>query len=78
MSVTIKKGTEYKLKLPTFLCDYLLKENVPKPFDRLVQGFRFTAISGNSGSGKTSLLVSLLLDKHILKKTYNNVMVVCP
>ena len=76
--IVVKKGKEYKLKLPRFLCDYSLKDNVPAPFDRLVSGFRFVAICGNSGSGKTSLLVSMLLDKKILKKCYNHVIVVCP
>jgi AAA15 family ATPase/GTPase len=78
MSIVVKKGKEYRLKLPKFLCDYSLKDNVPPPFDRLVNGFRFVAITGNAGSGKTSLLVSLLLDRKILKKCYNNVVVVCP
>lgn len=78
MSIQVKKGKEYKLKLPQFLCDYEIKYNVPPPFNRLVRGFRFCAITGNSGSGKISLLVSLLTDKKILKKCYNNVIVVCP
>ena len=78
MTISIKKGKEYKLKLPTFLCDYTLKDNVPAPFDRLVCGHRFVAITGNSGSGKTSLLVSMLLDKKILKKCFNHVVIVCP
>lgn len=78
MSIVVKKGKEYRLKLPKFLCDYSLKDDVPAPFDRLVSGFRFCAICGNSGSGKTSLLVSMLTDKKILKKCYNHVIVVCP
>lgn len=78
MSISIKKNPEYKLKLPTFICDYILKEDVPKPFNFLVSGFKFIVITGSSGSGKTSLLVSMLLDKNILKKTYNNVIVVIP
>lgn len=78
MSITVKKHPEYKLKFPSFVCDFLLREDVPPPFDRMVQGYRFIAITGNSGSGKTSLLLSLLTDRRCLKKLFNNVVVVCP
>lgn len=43
-----------------------------------MQGFRFICVVGNSGSGKTSLLVSLLTDRNILKKCFNNVVVAIP
>ena len=78
MSIVVKKHPEYKLKRPELLVDFVLKENVPKPFDFLVDGFKLVLITGNSGSGKTSMLVSLLTDRHLLRKVWNNVVVVIP
>lgn len=78
VKITVKKNQNVKLKMPKFICDYLLKENVPKPFDNLVQGFKFITIVGNSGAGKTSLLFSLFKDKRILKKAYNNIILCMP
>ena len=78
MSITVKKNPRYDLKRPKFLVDYTLKEGLPVPFNLLVSGFKLILITGNSGSGKTSLLLSLLTDKTLLKKTFNNVIVVVP
>jgi GTPase SAR1 family protein len=78
MSVTVKKHPEYKLRRPKFLVDYILKEGVPPPFNFLVDGFKLVLITGNSGSGKTSFLISLLTDKQLLKKVWNNVVVCIP
>lgn len=78
MTITIKKHPEYDLRRPKFLCDHILKDDAPTPFDMLVNGYKFICIVGGSGMGKTSLLVSCLLDKRILKKTYENVIAVIP
>jgi thymidine kinase len=78
MSIVVKHNPKYDLKRPKFLCDYILKEGLPVPFDLLVNGFKLILITGNSGSGKTSLLLSMLCDKSLLKKTWNNVIVVMP
>ena len=66
------------MKLPVFLCDFMLKEGVVEPFSHLVNGFKLVVITGNSGSGKTSMLCGMLTDKKILKKTFNHVVVVMP
>lgn len=78
MSIVVKKNKRHDLKLPKFLVDYVLKEGVAEPFNHLVNGFKLILITGNSGSGKTSLLVGLLSDKKVLKKTFNNVIAVIP
>ena len=78
MSITVKKGKKHDLKLPTFLVDYVLKDGAPPPFNHLVNGFKLIVITGNAGSGKTSLLIGLLKDKSVLKKTFHNVIAVIP
>lgn len=77
MHLSVVHHKPYKLKMPQFVCDFVLKES-PKPFDRLTAGFRFIVLTGRPGSGKTSLLISCLLDSKILKKTFNNVICVMP
>lgn len=78
MPLSITKHEPYKLKLPKFVCDYVLKPDVPPPFDRLVSGFRLTVFCGRPASGKTSLMVSCLLDSKILKKAFNHIIVCMP
>ena len=78
MSIVVKEHPKHKLRFPSFVCDYLLREDVPKPFDRLVKGFRCIAVVGGSGSGKTSLVLSLIQDRKVLKKLFNNVIAVIP
>lgn len=78
MSITLKKNKRHNLKLPSFLCDYVLREGVVEPFNHLVSGFKQIVITGNSGSGKTSLLVGLLSDRKVMKKCFHNIILVCP
>lgn len=78
MSISIKKNPQYNLKIPKFKCDKKLKENVPPPYDRLVDGYKFLTVIGRPKSGKTSLLISLFSDDRLLKKTYDNVIICIP
>lgn len=78
MSIEIKKNKEYPLKIPRFLCDVVLKDGVPPPYHLLVNGYRFITILGRPGGGKTSLLFSLFRDKKLLKRTFNNIILVMP
>ena len=43
-----------------------------------LNSFCFNLIIGKPGSGKTSLIISLIQNKHILKKQFNNVLIVMP
>jgi len=64
MSIEIKKNKELKLDIPEFICDGSLDENLNK-YDMLknLNGFKFTAIIGKLGSGKTSLITAFLTGK---------------
>ena len=76
--ITIKKGVDPGLEPPGFVCDKVLKQDVPPPFDLLVDGYKFCVFIGRPGSGKTSFLYSLFKDRRCLKKTWNNVILCCP
>lgn len=77
--ITVKKHKPYELKPPKFICDKKLKEeNVPSPYHLLVQGYRFITILGRPGAGKTSMLISLFRDKKLLKRCFNNIILVIP
>ena len=78
VKIEIKKGEDPNLKRPVFLCDKVLKDGVPTPFDLLVDAFKFILWVGRPASGKTSMLFSLFKDKRCLKKTWNNIILVMP
>lgn len=70
---------EYKLVNPKFLVDFDLNENnVYYPFKHFTSGYRFISMVGKSGSGKTSMLISLISNKQVFKKIFNNVIVYMP
>ena len=75
--ITIKKGVDPGLEPPGFVCDKVLKQDVPPPFDLLVDGYKFCVFIGRPGSGKTSFLYSLFKDRRCLKKTWSNVTICC-
>ena len=82
MSIEIKKNKELKLDIPEFICDGSLDENLNK-YDMLknLNGFKFTAIIGKPGSGKTSLITAFLTgkkDKKVFRKVFNNIFLVMP
>ena len=76
--ITIKKGIDPELQRPRFLCDNILKKDVPPPFNLLVDSYKFILMVGRPKSGKTSLLYSLFKDKRMLKKCWNNIIVCMP
>lgn len=78
VTIEIKKGTDPGLKRPVFLCDNRLKDDVPSPYNLLVDSYKFILWVGRPGSGKTSHLFSLFKDKRCLKKTWNNIILVMP
>ena len=78
MRITLKKGQDPQLKIPTFLCDKPLKENVPSPYHLLTDAYKFILFLGRPGSGKTSHMISLFRDKRCLRKVWNHVILVMP
>lgn len=78
MSISIIRHPEVELKVPRFVCDAPLKSGVPKPYNLLVDAFKFILFCGRPQSGKTSHMMSLFKDKRCLKKVWNNIILVCP
>lgn len=74
----VKKGNDPVLERPRFLVDHTLKQDVPSPYNLLVDGCKFIVWIGRPASGKTSHLFSLFKDKRILKKCWCNVILVVP
>lgn len=66
------------LKPPRFVCDAILKDDVPPPYDLLVDSYKFILWVGRPKSGKTSHLFALFNDKRMLKRCWNNVIVCMP
>lgn len=74
----IKQHGKLNLKKPKFVCDYQLnKNNTAPPFSHLNK-HSFLGLVGRSGSGKTSMLYSLVTNKNILKKTFENIILFMP
>lgn len=78
----IKHNKSIKLDIPEFTCDKPLGPHLEK-YDMLNQlnGFYFNCICGRPGSGKTSLLISLLTGKKkqkVFRKVFDNIVVVMP
>jgi predicted PilT family ATPase len=78
VSITIKPGTDPQLKRPKFICDAVLKKDVPDPISYLVNGFKVILVAGRPGAGKTSFTFSLFKDKRCLRKVWNHVLLVMP
>ena len=83
MSIEIKKNKELILDIPEFTCDNNpLGEHLNK-YEILahLNSFRFTAIIGKPGSGKTSLLISFLTGKgkkKVFRKVFDHIHLVMP
>lgn len=77
----IKKNIEIDLKIPKFEVDDYINQELLH-FDALnhLNKTSFNVIIGRSGSGKTSLLLSMLTNKkpNIFRKQYENIYVVMP
>jgi DNA replication protein DnaC len=79
----LKQNKSIKLDIPEFTCDSSPLGNHLNKYDMLkhLNGYFFTGFIGKPGSGKTSLLVSMLTgkkDKKIFRKAFDNVIVVMP
>jgi hypothetical protein len=83
MSIEIKKNRKLDLDIPEFICDgNVLGKHLLK-YDMLqsLNGYKFTALVGKPGAGKTSTLVSWLngrKEKKVFRKVFNHVFVVMP
>ena len=80
--ISLKRNKSLNLSIPEFVCDNDLAPHLNK-YDMLqnLNGFYFTGIIGRPGSGKTSLLVSMLTGRKkdkVFQKVFNNVVVVMP
>lgn len=76
--ISIEKGKPVNVKIPEFDCDSVLKENVPTPYNLLVDSYKLVVILGRPQSGKTSHLIGLFRDKELLKKVWNNIILITP
>jgi hypothetical protein len=82
MKIKTIKHEKLDLKIPVFLCDHGFNSNLNDiPMLSHLNNYGFNIISGKSGSGKTSLLISLLTGKgqnRVYRKSFNNVLLVMP
>ena len=63
-----------RLKTPHFITAHEFK-NIEKPFPSVAS---YTVFNGKSRSGKSSLMTSLLTNKHMYCKAFHNVIIVIP
>lgn len=80
--IEIKKNKKLDLQPPVFNCDGDLCPHLKK-YDMLqhLNGFSFNGIIGKPGSGKTSLVISMLTSKkenRVFRKVFDNVILVMP
>lgn len=76
--IRIKEGTDPQLRIPQFVCDKVLKADVPSPYHLTVNGYKFILWVGRPGAGKTSHMMSLFKDKRCYRKLWNNIILCCP
>ena len=80
--ITLKKNKGLNLQIPEFTCDGDLAPHLNK-YDMLknFNGYYFSGFIGRPGSGKTSLLISMLTGRKkdkVFRKVFNNVILVMP
>jgi predicted ATPase len=74
MSVSIIENIEPKLKRPTFLVDGKLDNKLDDyEVTKLMNKSNFTLFLGPAGSGKTSMIVSLLNTPELFRKVYHTI-----
>lgn len=82
MSIDIIKQPSLDLKMPEFLCDYVLSNKLEEiPMLSHMNKFNTTCILGKAGSGKTSFMISLLTNKgknKIYRKLFDHIILVMP
>ena len=75
MSFTIEKRSGLEFTPPDFLCDKCIHTQVTP---RIPQTAHTMLIAGVPGSGKTSMMVSLLQEKQAYRKCFDHVFVAMP
>ena len=82
MSIELKVNKKMNLQIPEFTCDGSLAPHLDEyEMLKCLNGFRFTGLIGKPGSGKTSLMMSLLTgkkEKRVFRKVFNHVILVMP
>lgn len=78
VKITIKEGVDPLLKIPQFVCDKVLKADVPSPYHLTVNGYKFLLWVGRPAAGKTSHMMSLFKDKRCFRQCWNNIILVAP
>lgn len=76
-SFTVTRKADLSLDLPDFTCDKCIHKQIKPPLPGR-QGAFFLVYCGIPGSGKTSLMISLLTSKDAYKKAFDNVFVIMP
>jgi len=80
--IKIKKSDKIEITPPQFCCDYELTNNLQNyPQFSNLNKFNSTAILGKPGSGKTSMLISILSQKgenSIYHKVFNKIYIFMP
>lgn len=77
--IRVQKNETPNLKRPKFSVDNKLDEKLDAyPLTSLMNKSTFSVFLGKAGSGKTSLLTSLLHTKSLFYKTYNHIFVFMP
>ena len=72
---TIEKRSDLDFKAPEFVCDKVISTQIESPLPNTAHAMM---IVGAPGSGKTSMMVSLLQEKQAYKKAFDNVHVIMP
>ena len=80
--ISTQKNKHLELDIPEFVCDSGIADHLNN-YDMLkhLNGFYFTGFIGKPGSGKTSLVVSMLTGKkkkRIFRKCFHNLLLVMP
>lgn len=83
MSIEIKKNVALALDVPSFTCDDNPLGEHLNAYEMLshLNSYSMTAIIGKPGSGKTSLLISMLTGKgpkKVFRKVFDHILVVMP
>lgn len=77
--IELKPLEHLDLKYPRFNCDHILNPRMEN-YEMLkhLNGFRMTSVCGLPGSGKTSLVISMLTNRNVWKRVFNHVQIVMP
>lgn len=79
MSIKIKSNAKPELNKPTFLCDTKLHNKLDAyEATSLINKSNFSLFLGKPGSGKTSLMVSLLNTPQLFKRCFHKIYVFMP